>query len=293
MPPAGVSPAPPATTTPGRRPKRRARSGRTSPVRSVPSTSLGRRDRRRPTAAIASVVPVAPGLVEKPGARRVGNVGRAFPGQPEPEEVLGEEERGRLAERGRLVAGQPEELRGREAGHGRHAHPSGEVDPERLQLARLRPARPSFQRMAGRIGRSEGPRSSAACIWPERPTASTPAISRGCSAESRPRAASTARHQSSGSCSDASGPGRLVASGSLARARTAWSSSTTTTLTADVPRSIPRKRLMRLRPPGPAVRPGSPASRRSGSRRTRPGGWPGEWTAPADRPGAGRWSGRP
>jgi len=46
-------------------------------------------------------------------------------------------------------------------------------------------------------------------------------------------------------------------------------------------------------PPGPAGRRGSPAWPRPASRRSRRGGWPDGGPARADRPGAGRWSGRP
>ena len=62
----------------------------------------------------------------------------------------------------------------------------------------------SFQRIAGRSTRSASSRTTSPCIWPERPIE----VASTASAE---RAASLARHQSSGSCS--AHPGRGVASG--------------------------------------------------------------------------------
>ena len=66
------------------------------------------------------------------------------------------------------------------------------------------PVRWSFQRIAGRIGRSAASSVTSPCIWPERPMPATPSV--------RPSSAcSVASHQSSGFCSDQ--PGRGVDSG--------------------------------------------------------------------------------
>ena len=99
--------------------------------------------------------------------------------------------------------------------------------------------RPSFQRMAGRSGRSCASSSVAPCIWPERPTARTLARA----APERPLTARTvACHQPSGSCSENPGAGRLTSSGAAAEAATVPCSVRSTALTLEVPMSMPRYR---------------------------------------------------
>ena len=62
------------------------------------------------------------------------------------------------------------------------------------------PVRWSFQRIAGRIGRSEASSVTSPCIWPESPIPATPSVSPS-------SACSVASHQSSGFCSDQPGLG--------------------------------------------------------------------------------------
>src|SRR4051794_6647792 len=247
IPPAGVSPAPPATTTPAGRPKRCARSGRIRPVGAVPSTRRGRRGLSRPTRASAgslqsrrasssSQVPAASetSVARSPVRwRRIRSLGRRSEAACSSVPGSWRASQRTFGAVKPAIAGTPR-LRAR----------SG--PPRAWSSAASASARPSFHSMAGRSGRSAASSSTEACIWPERPTAATPAISRGCPAASRSRAAATASHQPSGSCSEASGAGWRVASGTLAWPRTAWASSTRRTLTAEVPRSMPRKRVTGL-----------------------------------------------
>src|SRR4051794_16194611 len=92
---------------------------------------------------------------------------------------------------------------------------------------------------AGESTRSCSPRNKAPCIWPENPT---PAIETP--APDHPTACCTAvqvaSHHASGSCSAHPGCGRRIGYSALPVPRTVPSRSTTSTLTEDVPRSMPR-----------------------------------------------------
>ena len=90
--------------------------------------------------------------------------------------------------------------------------------------------------------RSAASSSVAPCIWPESPTAATPRVAPR--AASSRTAASVARHQSSGSCSDQSGRGRDTSSGAVACVDQRAGASSRTAFTAEVPRSMPRNALM-------------------------------------------------
>ncbi len=103
--------------------------------------------------------------------------------------------------------------------------------------------RPSFHKMAGRSTRSAASSSTAPASAltarcrdgaPDRPVAR-----RSCSA------ASVARHQSAGFCSPHNGCGRETSSDAAACATTSPASPETTTLTPEVPRSMPRWRTLR------------------------------------------------
>src|SRR6185369_9847516 len=101
-------------------------------------------------------------------------------------------------------------------------------------------ARPSFQSIAGRSTRCPASSSTAPCICPDRPMARTAASACG----ARPRSCSIAwhraSHQSCGSCSLHCGCGREISSAASASATTRWLSSSNTSLTPEVPRSMPR-----------------------------------------------------
>ena len=94
------------------------------------------------------------------------------------------------------------------------------------------PVRWSFQRIAGRIGRSLASSVTRPCIWPERPMPATPSVSPS-------SAFSVASHQSSGFCSDQPGFGVESGYGTSRRSSTSPSSATAMTFTAEVPTSMP------------------------------------------------------
>ncbi len=125
--------------------------------------------------------------------------------------------------------------------------------------------RPSFHRMAGRTGRSAASSSRAPCICPDRPMPATRAKRSGEAAASRSRPATTAVHQASASSSDQEGRGWRGWSGSSVPARIACPSASTT-LTDEVPASMPRVT-------GPAV-PLIAPPRSAGSGFSRPNGTP-------------------
>ena len=97
----------------------------------------------------------------------------------------------------------------------------------------------SAQMIAGASTRSFSPRNTAPCIWPEKPTPpiETPV-------PDHPTACCTAvlvaSHHASGSCSAQPGCGRRTGYSALPVPRTVPSRSTTSALTEDVPRSMPR-----------------------------------------------------
>src|SRR5262245_33818198 len=101
------------------------------------------------------------------------------------------------------------------------------------------PVRWSFQRIAGRTTLSWSSRATRPCIWPERPI---PAMSPPSSA----RAASLARHQSSGSCSDQPGRGVESRYERSAVATTSPSGVIAIALTPVVPTSRPAMSVTRL-----------------------------------------------
>src|SRR6185312_2100092 len=102
--------------------------------------------------------------------------------------------------------------------------------------------RPSFHRIAGRSTRPCASSTVAPCICPLSPIDSIADGARPCCTATSINwsiACSVACHQCSGSCSDQRGCGREIASGALALARSAPSRSSSTALTAEVPRSMP------------------------------------------------------
>src|SRR5450755_3433674 len=117
------------------------------------------------------------------------------------------------------------------------ARSAGTAASSALHCALLRP---SFHRMAGRRTTSSRSRRTAPCICPDGPIARTAAIAAGCAARSRSIAASSAAHQSAGSCSAQRGCGRTVTSASPTLATSRCASSRSTSFSSDVPRSMPR-----------------------------------------------------
>jgi hypothetical protein len=98
--------------------------------------------------------------------------------------------------------------------------------------------RPSSQSMQERSTCPSASTSVAPCIWPARPMARTARSAFGCSAARASRQSQVAAHQSSGSCSDQPGYGRLTASGACAEPITC-SPSSSSAFTPEVPRSMP------------------------------------------------------
>src|SRR5215211_3692504 len=92
---------------------------------------------------------------------------------------------------------------------------------------------------AGESTRSFSPRNTAPCIWPENPTPAieTPVPDHPTTCCTAVRVAS---HHASGSCSAQPGCGRRIGYSALPVPRTVPSRSTTSALTEDVPRSMPR-----------------------------------------------------
>ena len=90
----------------------------------------------------------------------------------------------------------------------------------------------SFQRIAGRSTRSASSRQTSPCIWPERPSQTSPNGNLSSTA-------SAARHQSSGSCSAQPGCGVESGYGSSSVASTSPSGEIATALTPVVPTSSP------------------------------------------------------
>ena len=118
--------------------------------------------------------------------------------------------------------------------------------------------RPSFQSWAGRMQSPWASRATSPCICPARPTASiAPGSMRAAS-----RAAATAwrvlRHQSSGSCSLHPDRGTTGRWSPCPTPHTIPSESTTSTLVALVPRSMPRTAIATPAPGTPA--PGTAAA---------------------------------
>src|ERR671914_2063589 len=99
---------------------------------------------------------------------------------------------------------------------------------------------------AGESTRSFSPRNTAPCICPENPT---PAIVTA--VPDHPTACCTAMqvasHHASGSCSAQPGCGRRTGYSALPVPRTVPSGSTTSALTEDVPRSMPRNASLMAR----------------------------------------------
>ena len=210
-PPAGASPAPPATITPAGRPKRRARSGRTAPAGAVPSTRRGSMRRSRPLGASDRVATsrAAPRRASSVPAAS-DDVGGALAGELQADKSLGRRSEAARAQRPGSWRGQPEQLRRREAGHrrARRAMRASSGTPRAWSSAALglgaavvpqdgRPQRP--------VGRVEQHRAVHLAREADRGHAGH--LARCARRASRSRALATACHQSSGSCSEASGAG--------------------------------------------------------------------------------------
>ena len=97
--------------------------------------------------------------------------------------------------------------------------------------------RPSFQRMAGRITASFSSRATRPCICPPQPMPRIWDLSR-CSVSCR-MPCWTAFHQSAGFCSDQPGWGKERGYSLVTLPQMAPFSSTSSSFTAEVPRSIP------------------------------------------------------
>ena len=98
--------------------------------------------------------PVSPGLVEKPGPRRVAHVRRPFAAELEAQIVLRRQERVDETAMVRLVPRDPFELRPGEAGHRLHADDLGQVRIVARQFVRLDEKR---------VRRCAGSRGGSAC----------------------------------------------------------------------------------------------------------------------------------
>ena len=97
--------------------------------------------------------------------------------------------------------------------------------------------RPSFHRMAGRMTASFSSSATSPCICPPQPIPFTCSASTPFSSSLRPSV--TARHQSSGFCSDHPGLGKDSGYSLVTLLQTLPSASTSSSFTAEVPRSIP------------------------------------------------------
>ena len=97
--------------------------------------------------------------------------------------------------------------------------------------------RPSFQRMAGRITASLASSATRPCICPPQPMPFTCDASKPSSSSLMPSI--TAFHQSSGACSDQPGFGKDSGYSLVALLQILPSVSTSSSFTAEVPRSIP------------------------------------------------------
>ena len=106
--------------------------------------------------------------------------------------------------------------------------------------AHCAPLRPSFHRIAGRSTVLRASISTAPCICPASPIARTAAIADESLTCRRCIATSSAYHQSAGACSLHSGCGRDTVSGSPTLATMLCRSSSSSSLSSDVPRSMPR-----------------------------------------------------
>ena len=83
-------------------------------------------------------------------------------------------------------------------------------------------------------------RNTAPCIWPDSPIARTAAQAAGCSARRRCAARAVAPHQTARSCSLHRDCGRCTVKASPARPTMRCASSSSRSLTSEVPRSMPR-----------------------------------------------------
>ena len=101
-------------------------------------------------------------------------------------------------------------------------------------------ARPSFHKMAGRSTWPCASSTTAPCMWPERPMPRTCAHATGACARNCATEVSTAAHQSAGCCSLQVGWGRSWGTAASAVATTVCASSSSRSLTPEVPKSIPR-----------------------------------------------------
>ena len=151
------------------------------------------------------LAPAAPGDVEEQRARSVGDVDRPRAGEPEAHVVLGQADARDAGVGVGLVVAKPDDLRGGEAGErsvARELDQAFEADArlDRLALGSRALVVPEDRR-AQRRGRSSSSATSP-CICPESPIPAT-----SWPAETSASAASAARHQSSGSCSDHPGCG--------------------------------------------------------------------------------------
>ncbi len=216
---AALSPAPPATTTPGSMPHSAASGSRSVPAGSVPSTRPGICFSDRPVASRSS-----------DDQRRAPVSSQAVPAESDMSERYSPVSQSRRKSFGsRTLA-----TLAKTSGSCRATQASfGAVKPGKTILpvmARKRGSassaaastwlRVSFHRMQGRRTWSAASISVAPCMWPERPIPLTAESAGPWLAFSAPTASRVARIQSSGSCSDQPGCGRETAIAALATAMT-------------------------------------------------------------------------
>ncbi len=157
--------------------------------------------------------PRPPSDVEPQRAGGVRHVGRPLAGQAQAHVVLGQQHGAGATEDLGLVLGDPQQLRGGEAGHREIAGDlacGGDACFERGTLRRAAAVVPEDGRPQHRSAASS---STAPCIWPDRPMPRTAASAAGCRWRRVSTAVSVACHHAAGSCSDQRGCGRCTSSG--------------------------------------------------------------------------------
>ena len=237
---AALSPAPAATTTPSRSPQRRATSLRSVPVGALPSASAGMCDASNPQACSMA------GLQARActSSHRVPDASdmslTTSPVSCKRSQSLGSSTVRICANTSGSCVRSHSSLGAVKPGMARLPVIWREVGTACSSSAHSALARPSFHRIAGRSTWPCAPSTTAPCMWPDRPMPRTWAQAAGTCTRSWATAASTAASQSAGCCSLQVGCGRYWGTAASAVAMTVCTSSSSNSLTPEVPKSIPR-----------------------------------------------------